>query len=146
MRPSPASLPQPTEARLLRGAQGGVRGKPPKPPLGLRRWSVEAGPGVAIVVALELADDSRASDPDDVHRVAAQVPLADALPEGTLVVVLERAERSSGLVSRLLSPRPRVPLAVRGSALLARGYGEIGAGVDPSSGEELAWGHARGGD
>jgi hypothetical protein len=143
--PSPPSLPQPREARLLRAGGEAGRGKPPKPPLGLRAWSAAApGPSVALVVAVELPAEWGPPGLDDVELVAAQVPLAETLEEGTLVMVLERADRTSGFVSRLLSPSPRVPLAVRGSALLARGYVEIRAGLDPSSGEELAWGYARG--
>jgi hypothetical protein len=45
-------------------------------------------------------------------------------------------------VSRLLRPASRIPVEVRSTALLVRGYSAIGAGVDPESSEELVWGIA----
>ena len=65
------------------------------------------------------------------------------LPEpvqGALVFVAP--DESVGLFTRLF--RSRVPLtrAVRGSALLLRGYHAIGGGIDPISGLDLAWGQA----
>jgi hypothetical protein len=103
--------------------------------LGLRAWS--DAEEAAVVVLLVLPEEGAS---DDVGPIAAQIPAASSLRAGTLVIVLETAERAGGVLSRLLRPDGKVPLVVRGSALLARGYGGIRAGVDPASGEELAWG------
>jgi hypothetical protein len=74
------------------------------------------------------------------------VPEATSLPEGTLVVVLPSVVAES-LGSRLLAAVGRgrtIPRAYRCSALLARGYVRIGAALDASSGQDLAWGFATG--
>jgi len=69
--------------------------------------------------------------------------LSAALPEpiaGALIVVCESGD--SSLFGRLLGRRLRVARAVRGAALLLRGYRHIGGGVDPVSGLDLCWGEA----
>jgi hypothetical protein len=136
-----AALPRPDRVRLVRGlgsAQGEKeRGRPPPPPFGLRAWSQDED--AAIVVLLELPRDWA---PPDLGPIARQMPAADAVAGGRLVVVLECAGRTGGVVSRLLLPRTKVALAVRGSALLSQGYERIGAAVDRASGEQLVWGYA----
>jgi hypothetical protein len=129
------SFPKPPAVRLVRSAGAKGRRRAPRPPFGLRVWS--DAEEAAVVVLLQLPADGAS---DEVGPIAAQIPAASSLRDGTLVVVLETAERAGGLLSRLLRPEGRVPLVVRGSALLARGYSGIRAGVDPASGEELAWG------
>jgi hypothetical protein len=73
----------------------------------------------------------------------------DALPDpstldpGQLVIVLPDLVGEKSLASSVLSVLGRkkvVPRAVRCSALVARGYVRVGAGVDPATKEDLAWG------
>jgi hypothetical protein len=72
----------------------------------------------------------------------AQVPEAASLPPGTLVVVLG-TDAGAGLFGRLFQGRRAVVArAVRGSALLARGYTRLGGGVDATSRLDLVWGFA----
>jgi hypothetical protein len=75
-------------------------------------------------------------DGDDVESVAPQLPRAETLPPGTRVVVF--AGKSRGWLGKLLPPRGAPPLGVVGSALLARGYVNIGAGED--GGRVATWG------
>ncbi len=72
----------------------------------------------------------------DVKRVAAQLPRAETLGPGTHLVAL--AGKSRGWLGKLLPPRDAPSQAVLGSALLARGYVNIGAGQD--GGRDAAWG------
>jgi len=138
-----AVLPRPDRVRLVRGLGSAPgekeRGRPPPPPFGLRAWSQGGDEDAAIVVLLELPRDWA---PPDLGPIARQMPAADAMAGGRLVVVLESAGRTGGVVSRLLLPRTKVALAVRGSALLVQGYERIGAAVDRASGEQLVWGYA----
>lgn len=98
-----------------------------------------ADDGEAVAVALD-ADHAR-----DANAVGGAIPAADDLDGETLVVVLPFVEPPS-FASRLFAAIGRrsrdVPRAVRCSALLARGYVKIGAGVDESTGADLAWGYA----
>jgi hypothetical protein len=79
-----------------------------------------------------------------IAALAAQLPDPQELAAGSLVVVHETGRRARGLrrVAALWTRKRRAHIAVRCSALLARGYSEIGAAVDPRSGERLAWGFA----
>lgn len=72
----------------------------------------------------------------DVDDVAPQIPRAETLEPGTRLVAL--AGKSRGWLGKLLPPRGAPPLSAIGSALLARGYVEIGAGQD--EGRTAAWG------
>jgi hypothetical protein len=70
-----------------------------------------------------------------------QLPAADTLPAGAWVAVrAARAPGSRGLLARLLGSRPaEAHLALRCTALLARGYEQVGAGLD-DRGQVVAWG------
>jgi hypothetical protein len=114
----------PAGVRLVRRSAG--RGKAPAPPFGLRAYDEAAS---AVAVLLDAADG--------VATVAAQLPDPASLPGGTLVVVLAEMDGADGrLLGRLFRSRPVAPRAVRGSALLARGYARIGGEGD------LVWGFA----
>ena len=132
--PSDPYMPHPTELRLVR-VSGGTR--PTRPPLGIRMWS--DAPEAAVAVLLDPPKDWPASGPG---ALAEQIPLASTLAEGTLVVVLEQADTRGGAVIRLLRPNVRMARALRATALLARGFVEIRAAVDPTSGQDLVWGTA----
>jgi hypothetical protein len=108
--------------------------RPPKPPFGLPAWTPTAD---AVAVSL----DMRGAGGGSPSAVAAQVPLASALPPGTPVVVLGLAARGGSIWTRF-ARGVSVPRAARCGALLARGYVDIGAGTDDVSGADLAWGFA----
>jgi hypothetical protein len=114
-------------------ARAGPLRSPPKPPLGLEGWSPTAE---AIAVLLDAAADR---DPRTIAGVAAQLPLASTLPSGTPVFVLGKATAARPFW-HLLARRIPIPLASRCTALLVRGYVDIGA--DEVDGDDLAWGHA----
>ncbi len=102
----------------------------PPPPLGISAWSVD---GNAIAVLL----DATGSDLSTVESVAAQLSDAAALPPGTLVLVLGAAARALPAWRRLLgSQAVPVARALRCSALLARGYVNVGAHAT----DDLTWG------
>jgi hypothetical protein len=111
---------------------------PPHPPLGLRTWSGEAAALAVLLVA-------SAGDLANVAVVAAQIPSAETLLLSTPVVVLGEVARTSGSWNRLFfGLRKRsVARAPRCGALLARGYVDIGAALDPATGSDVVWGWSR---
>jgi hypothetical protein len=121
--------PLPPALRLTTRAEDA---KPPRPPFGLRAWSPSAS---AVGISLDLRGD----DAHSTALAAAQVPRAFELPVGTQVIVLGVAARG-GSVWQWFSRSVAIPRAVRCGALLARGYVDIGAGIDEITGADLAWG------
>jgi hypothetical protein len=101
----------------------------PAPPLGIRAWDPAAN---AVAVWL----DATASDLATVSEVAEQIPDAHGLPERTPIVVLGMAARAPSGWRRLLGAQ-RVPVAreLRCSALLVRGYVDIGSDAE----QDVAW-------
>jgi hypothetical protein len=96
-----------------------------------------------VVVVPELPDAWPASGYGDVAVIAAQLPDPGTLAPGTRVVVHGQPRAPKGLLSRVFRGKGRsVQRAVRGSALLARGYVRLGGGADPKTGADLAWGFA----
>jgi hypothetical protein len=80
---------------------------------------------------------------DDVDVVAGQIPGADEVPAGTLVIVLGVAASHGTMWRRLIAGSPpAVARSIRCSALLARGYTAIGGGLDEAPAADLAWGVA----
>jgi hypothetical protein len=77
-----------------------------------------------------------------IATIIALLPDPDGLAERTLVVVRgsDRA-RPIRLLRWLLPKRREAHPAVRCTALLARGYRDVGAAVDPNTGERVAWGY-----
>lgn len=124
-------MKRPTEIRL---SARGARGKPPKPPFGIAGWNAEA---VDVAVLLDAPPENHRA----IASVAEQLPLASSLPSGTAVFVLGAAP-SAHAIWRLLGRTAPVARAVRCTALLVKGYVEIGAGVDEASGSDLVWGSA----
>jgi hypothetical protein len=119
-------------SQRLMSQTGGAR--PLRPPFGLPAWTPTAH---AVAISL----DMRGADGDSPSAVAAQVPLASALPPGTPVVVLGLAAQGGSIWTRF-ARGVSVPRAARCGALLARGYVDIGAGTDDVSGADLTWGFA----
>ena len=75
-------------------------------------------------------------DGDDVDAVAPQLARAETLAPGTRVIVF--AGKSRGWLGKLLPPRGAPPPSAIGSALLARGYVNVGAGEE--NGRAAVWG------
>jgi hypothetical protein len=128
---TPPALPA---LRLVTTAQGA---RPPKPPLGLRAFTEAPDAALAVLLDLEDGPPARAQ----VDLVAAQLPAPEDLPEGRVVLVLGERAAGASLLGRLLRRDVGIPRAVRSTALLARGYVELGAGTD-ATGRELVWGKA----
>jgi hypothetical protein len=80
-----------------------------------------------------------------VAAILAQLPDPADLAAGALVVLRDAEKPPEGLmralrgVQSLWRKKPRAHAAVRCTALLARGYRDIAARVDPKTGEELVW-------
>lgn len=122
--------PRPTALRLHTRA-GDVRRA--TIPFGLNEWSDGASD---VAVLLETATEDSAGLPE----IAAQIPDAATLPTEATVVVLGGAVRSTTSWRRWLGDRTvRVPRALRCTALLVRGYVDIGATAG-DGGDDLAWG------
>jgi len=81
-----------------------------------------------------------------VATILSQLPDPAELVAGALVLVRETEKPPQGLwrvargVTGLWRKLPRAHVAVRCTALLARGYRDIAARVDPRTGEALVWG------
>jgi len=123
--------PRPAALRLWTRVEG-IR--LPAPPLGLLQWTPDA-------TALAVLVDATHFDGDEVQAVATQIPLASDLPPGSPVFVLGTAVVAARSWRAILGPR-RAPVsrAVRCSALLARGYVDIGCARPMPRGDDLAWG------
>jgi hypothetical protein len=85
--------------------------------------------------------DVHGADARSTAAIAAQVPLASELAGGARLIVLGAAAVGDS-VWQVFSRGATVPRAVRCGALLARGYVDIGAGVDDATGADLVWGSA----
>ena len=112
-----------------------VRGAMPKAPLGV---SARAQPGDAIEDgdAIWFAPASL-DDPTNPAALAALLPDPNET-SGALVVVSAQIA-TGGFFSKIFGRSEDVPRAVRGSALLSKGYRSIEGGVDPASGLDLIW-------
>ena len=126
-----APPPRPRAFRLVGPGAAAAAGRLPSP---LGAPFADDGDAVAVVL-----DEAHAAD---VPTVARALPAPADLEPGVLVVVLPLASAPS-LASRLFAALGRgktVPRVLRSSALLARGYVELGACVDDASRLDLAWG------
>jgi hypothetical protein len=122
--------PRPTALRLYTRARGK---RAPSPPLGLSRWSADA---VEVAVLI----DAAGIDVSEAAAIAAQLPTLAELPPETPVFVLGSAARSRGVLGWIGVGTVPVPRAARCTALVAKGYVSVGAGIDPATGVDLAWG------
>lgn len=85
------------------------------------------------------------ADATSVAAVARALPDPGELPDGTLLVVLPHVIDAPSLASRLFAALGRgrtVSRALRSSALVARGYVRVAAGVDRESRSDLVWGYS----
>jgi hypothetical protein len=133
-------IPSPLPKTLRLVCARPLRSRHPRVPFGLPPWTEATGGGVGVL--LDLPADWPATGFGDTGLIAAQIPDRASLAPGQLVVILPRGAPKSAWVGRLLGARAWAAGAVRGSALLARGYVAIGGGVDPSSKMDLVWGYA----
>jgi hypothetical protein len=129
------SSPLPRAPKALRLVCRTPGARAPLPPFGLGAFTDD--PDAAVAVLLDV--DGEGGERAQVDVVAQQIPHADELPAGRLVVVLPTRAHAGGFFSRLLAgSRAGVPLAVRATALLARGYVDLGANAEA----DLVWGEA----
>jgi hypothetical protein len=112
--------------------------RPPTPPLGVSAYTED--PSAAVAILLEL--DAGQSEREQVDDAWEQIPAAESLTPGQAVVVLPDPARGRGIFGRLFAGGKDIPRAIRATALLARGYTNIGAGKDDVSGADLVWGEA----
>lgn len=137
--PPPTPLPIEGRVRRWRVPSGVALGKLGAPsPLGVRETAPLAP------APLEPGDAVLALPPSAVDANAPWA-LAESLPDpaataGALVVLLPSPLRTGLLAKLSLRRVESIPRAVRGAALLLRGYRAIGGGVDPHSGLDLVWG------
>jgi hypothetical protein len=81
----------------------------------------------------------------DVATVARALPDPDGLPPGTLLLVLPGVVGAPSFTGRFLAAMGRGPTAsraLRATALVARGYVDVAAGVDRETRSDLVWGYA----
>ena len=107
----------------------------------------------AAATAMEVFPELDGSWPRDglgpVAVIVAQLPDPAALEPGALVMVRESGAKPKGLRGLLFGLKcvfakpPQVHPAVRCTAMLARGYGEISSAPDKKTGEKLVWGVVR---
>ena len=132
---------------------------PPSLPLAarVRRWRISDGermPRALLGVAALAKLDGGPLEPGDALWVAPRKledratpwALVRALPDPSLIagaiVVVAPEALAGGFFSRLIGGERPLSRAVRGAALLLRGYFAIAGGVDPASGLDLVWGEA----
>jgi hypothetical protein len=85
------------------------------------------------------------ADAADLASVAQALPDPDELPGGTLLIILPHIVDPPSLASRFLAALGRgrtVPRALRATALVARGYVRVAAGIDRESRSDLVWGYS----
>ena len=111
-------------------APGVARPHVPLPPLSARQKATTVTLGPA--------------DAEDVAAAARALPDPADLDEGALVLVNGEPGGARSLGVRVLAAFGRnktVPRAIRCSALVARGYVRVGAGTDPDTRADVAWGY-----
>lgn len=97
----------------------------------------------ALIVGFALPTSWPKDGLGDFETIASQVPDAATLPPGCLVLLLGAGVLPETLVSRLFGHRlAPVARALLCSALLAKGFGAIGAGDDSSCVGSVVWGRA----
>ena len=107
-------------------------------PFGLPLAAAEEGPGPDTVSLVHASHD----EAESARTLVRAVPLADDLPAGAFVAVLELAREREGLLTRFL-PRRRVAPEIACAALLARGYADITLVVCPHGAGRVALGTAK---
>ncbi len=101
----------------------------PSAPFGL----AFAEDGDALVISLTASSD--------LASIAREIPPPSDLAAGTLVVLLPDVAPPRGLRALFSGARP-ASRAARCGALVARGYSDVGACVDPHTKLDLVWGRS----
>jgi hypothetical protein len=120
--------------RLVGPAAASARGRVPLP-----FGAVEAPDAEAYAVATGPVQSA------DLELLARALPDPDGLPAGALVFVLPTVLDSPSLASRVraaLGGGRKVTHELRATALVARGFVRVAAGVDDTTRTHLVWGHA----
>jgi hypothetical protein len=122
-------MPRPPAVRLVTKAKRYPRAALP---FGLPAWTADAH-AIAVLLQAEAELEGDLLD---------QIPSARSLAAATPVFVLGDAARavSSPWLAWARSDAIRVPRGPRCNAMLMRGYVQLGAGIDPTSGVDLVWG------
>ncbi len=130
------SPPRVSELRLLGASPDKIRIEPP-----LGASFRDSASALAIVLRAEQARDAAS--------VAEALPAPESLSPGTVLIVLSEILPPPSLTSRMLAAigrAPAVPRALLCSALVARGYVGVGAGLGGGAkgrgGREIAWAYA----
>ena len=137
--PAGASPPRVNSLRLVGPAVAGAGGESAR-----GRVTVPLGAKLAVdapVYAVALGP----GDVTDVATVARALPDPDGLPPGTLLLILPGVVGAPSLTGRFLAAMGRGPTAsraLRATALVARGYVRVAAGVDRETRSDLVWGYA----
>jgi hypothetical protein len=84
--------------------------------------------------------DATGIDVGNPAQIAPQLPPLAELPPATAVFVLGFAARSRAMLRWLGMRSVPVARVARCTALVARGYVGVGAGIDDASGADLVWG------
>jgi hypothetical protein len=122
--PQPTALRLHTRARDLAGA---------RVPFGLKEWNDGAGD---VAVLLETAAEGGGNLAD----IVAQLPEVSSLAASATIVVLGEAARRASSWRRWIGSRTvTVPRSLRCTALLVRGYVDIGAATWEGK-DDLVWG------
>jgi hypothetical protein len=128
-------VPSPPRIRLLGEGEAPAKGRAPFD----AAWSPDADD---VAVRLSLPPDLELDRVDALDLIAEQLPPPDTLRPGALVAVLPEARVGVGVVGRLLGRgTAHVPRALRCAALLARGYGALGATEERAG--DVVWAFAR---
>jgi hypothetical protein len=99
-------------------------------------------PPVQLWIEPVLPQDWPADGLGPLDVLTTQIPAADAVPRGTWVAIRSSQVPPRGLLARLFrKPSAGAHLALRCTALLARGYERVGGGLD-GQGQQVAWGRA----
>jgi hypothetical protein len=141
-------------ARLVKNSREGTAGASPPRIAALRLVGPAADhvrDRIAAPLGARLTADAEAyavalgtTDASDVASIARALPEPADLPSGTLVFVLPAIIDPPSLTSRFLAAfgrRPTVSRALRSTALVARGYVRVAAGVDRETRSDLVWGY-----
>lgn len=129
-----SKTPRVTSLRLVGSVAERARGRL-APPFGAAFAS--DAPAYALALGPAVASD--------LAGLARELPDPDELPAGTLVFVLPTVVDPPSLTNRFLAALGRgrtVTRELRSTALVARGYVDVAAGVDPASRSDLVWGYA----
>lgn len=141
-------------ARLVKSSREGTAGAVPPRVAALRLVgpaAEHARDRITPPLGAKLTADAEAyavalgpAESNDLAMIVRALPDPSDLPAGTFLVVLAAVIEPPSLTSRFLAAfgrRPVVSRALRSTALVARGYVRVAAGVDRETKSDLVWGY-----